>query len=547
MSEAQPPRILPKSVSTTHDVALDWTKCFAYEALISEEIEHYSEIEVTQDLKEGGLQANHAWERYFQYLTALWQTNLSAEIANAARRFQSPRILSLGCGYGGMELDAARHLAPPYELHAIDINERLFSGARTMAERDGLNVTFQALDLNFIELEENSFDVIFAHSSLHHLLNFEHIFQQVYKALSDSGRFIVLDIIGKTQVLFWPENVDFAARLVAEMPEPYRPGLAADPKALFPAYTDGALQEGMEGIRQEEMEQQIEYLFHPLEKFKYNAFVRLICTHGGIAPNFDVSRAEDLAALESLYRLDQQEIAAGRLRATEMFAVYEKKPRRELPAAPGGWAVPRNDVEVTVCVIVEKRASSLQTCLESVRAQTHSRIELLLLKPDDNARAVLETARGKYVAVLNSDDAWFPVKLAEQVAFLEDHNDVGLVYAPAIVVDERGRYTSRAYGSEIWGDDISRNAAERLKNGFRFPRSSALFRKSLAGASVSFNEQDILSGIARTARIAFQERPLSMMRVREETREEPVRQTRMLDDFPRRIVRAIRRRLRGGF
>jgi glycosyltransferase involved in cell wall biosynthesis len=41
-------------------------------------------------------------------------------------------------------------------------------------------------------------------------------------------------------------------------------------------------------------------------------------------------------------------------------------------------------------------------------------------------------ARGRYLAVLDSDDVWEPVKLAEQVAILERHPEVGLVFGASL-------------------------------------------------------------------------------------------------------------------
>jgi glycosyltransferase involved in cell wall biosynthesis len=41
-------------------------------------------------------------------------------------------------------------------------------------------------------------------------------------------------------------------------------------------------------------------------------------------------------------------------------------------------------------------------------------------------------ARGRYIAVLDSDDVWGPVKLAEQVAILDAHPEVGLVFGASL-------------------------------------------------------------------------------------------------------------------
>ncbi|HET7178019.1 MAG TPA: methyltransferase domain-containing protein [Solirubrobacterales bacterium] len=534
----------------TAEVAVDWTKCFAYERLVTEEVGHYSTIEVTEDLKQGGIDANRAWERWYRFLTAAWRTDFVAEIVGAARRFAAPRLLSLGCGYGGMEIECARRLGGRYELLALDLNEDLFGRARDEAAREGLHVQLQALDLNFVELAESSFDVVFAHASLHHLLNFEHLFAQVHRALRPDGRFVVLDIIGKTQVLFWPENVRFAAELVAKMPERYRAGLATEPGALFPGYLEGAEQQGMEGIRQGELEEQIERFFRPLSAFKYNSFVRLICTHPTIAPRFDPDLAEDRDYLDSLFRLDLEQVRSEALRPTEMFAVYEKRTREELASRGAGDAVElRSEPLVSVCVAVDGPAGALRTCMASLLAQTHRRLEILLVLAADDGEAAdvarelagrhpkvrllppvsvvgdgradwaraLPVAAGEYVACLSSRDAWYPVKLAEQVAFLEAQPAVGLAFAQAVVVDDRGRRTARAFGTDLVGEDISRHALERLIEGGEIPRSTAVFRRacwrqSAPADGAVVTEEEIWLRLAARWEVGFQDRPLGMLR-----------------------------------
>jgi sugar O-acyltransferase (sialic acid O-acetyltransferase NeuD family) len=48
-------------------------------------------------------------------------------------------------------------------------------------------------------------------------------------------------------------------------------------------------------------------------------------------------------------------------------------------------------------------------------------------------------AEGKYIAILNSDDAFLPDKLERQAAFLDTHPDAGAVLTQVQVVDEQGR------------------------------------------------------------------------------------------------------------
>ena len=90
-----------------------------------------------------------------------------------------------------------------------------------------------------MSIEPASFDVVYAIASVHHLLNLEHFFSMIHRGLTADGRLILLDIIGKQQVLFWKENVEFAASVVKKMPRRCLPGtrsLLESVEVLRPLY-----------------------------------------------------------------------------------------------------------------------------------------------------------------------------------------------------------------------------------------------------------------------------------------------------------------------
>ncbi|MBK7000870.1 MAG: methyltransferase domain-containing protein [Rhodoferax sp.] len=307
-------------VTTTQKVEHDWTRISDYSQLVEEEIQEYSNIEVTDNLREGGIHAQNAWRFWFEYLSErVWKTSLAEEIMAFCDDIVDPRILSLGCGYGGIELDIAKSLKSTYQITAVDLNPGILDKARAEAQAKNLNIQFLPLDLNFLQIKEKSFDLIIAHASLHHILNLEHVFSQIHMGLKDHGRLIVQDIIGKTQVLFWKQNVDFAIDLVHKMPPKYGAGIE------LPPYSEPAIQIGMEGIRQEEIEPLLNDYFVPTKMFKYGSFMRMVCTHPDLGKRFDPGIEADKRYLQSLFDLDVQQVEEGRLRATEMLAVYEKK------------------------------------------------------------------------------------------------------------------------------------------------------------------------------------------------------------------------------
>ena len=321
-------------ISTTSKVERDLTQITNYRKLIDEEIEHYSNVEVTEGLTEGGLQDTKSWHFYIEYLTRnVFGRQFHDEVATLAYQCECPRLLSLGCGYGGHDLQIARMLRKPFELIAVDLNPRIFTEAERKAASEGLNIRFRFLDLNFIYIQPRAFDVIYASASLHHILNLEHLFSQLHQGLKENGRLVVMDVIGKTQVIFWKENVEFVAGLVKWMPLRYRPSvgkrfwrhLSFDPYTIIPKYVEPSTQFGMEGIRQEEIEQLITRQFTPIKLFKYGAYMRMICTNQYLGACLDPEKERDRKYLEKLIKLELKQIETGKLRPTEMFGVFKKK------------------------------------------------------------------------------------------------------------------------------------------------------------------------------------------------------------------------------
>lgn len=60
-------------------------------------------------------------------------------------------------------------------------------------------------------------------------------------------------------------------------------------------------------------------------------------------------------------------------------------------------------------------------------------------------------ARGRYIAFLDSDDLYLPEKLAIQVAYLDRHPDVGMVYTSAFCIDYAGEALRDNYVASVSG------------------------------------------------------------------------------------------------
>lgn len=125
-----------------------------------------------------------------------------------------------------------------------------------------------------------------------------------------------------------------------------------------------------------------------------------------------------------------------------------------------------NSSPVLVSVVIPVyQASELRAALDSVFAQTFSDYEVVVINdgspetqdlertvasyggrvhyfkqenrgPSGARNAGIRQARGKYVALLDSDDFWFPKHLEKQVALLREDATLGLVYSDRILIED---------------------------------------------------------------------------------------------------------------
>jgi glycosyltransferase involved in cell wall biosynthesis len=123
----------------------------------------------------------------------------------------------------------------------------------------------------------------------------------------------------------------------------------------------------------------------------------------------------------------------------------------------------------TVSVIIPSynHADYIEECLKSVFAQTFQDFEIIITDDASSDRTVeiiegfedprielfkhntnrgasvasnncIQHAKGKYIAMLSSDDAWYPNKLEVQVRYLESHPEIGAVFGKVDWIDETG-------------------------------------------------------------------------------------------------------------
>lgn len=131
-----------------------------------------------------------------------------------------------GLVLGTSALDVeARLLATNPDLHLtfVDISPGALARRQTiLGARFPGRVATETADLNFVELSPASFDVIASSASIHHVINLEHLADQINRALTPDGWFFLQDYVGEPRFQFEPEKRRVVERFVEEATPPER-------------------------------------------------------------------------------------------------------------------------------------------------------------------------------------------------------------------------------------------------------------------------------------------------------------------------------------
>ncbi|MDX1615873.1 MAG: glycosyltransferase [Candidatus Promineifilaceae bacterium] len=172
--------------------------------------------------------------------------------------------------------------------------------------------------------------------------------------------------------------------------------------------------------------------------------------------------------------------------------------------------------KVSVIIPSYNHAAHLRPCVDSVLAQSYPHCEIVVVDDGstDESVAILQSygnairlirqqnqgtqaarnrairaSSGDYLALLDSDDAWLPDKLARQMAAFQCNPEAGLVYSLAYRVgedDTEAKPDSRLLGRPLADD--RRLAFRQLVTANRIPALTAVFPRACIDAYGYFDE-----------------------------------------------------------
>lgn len=240
------------------------------------------------------------------------------------------RVLTLGCGHGEFERGLSQYrFARTHE--GIDIAPGAIDEARRRAEAEHLHhLEYRVADLNKVQLPRNAYDVVFGVSSVHHVAALEHLFEQVAMSLRPGAYFFLDEYIGPDKFQWPDEQLAIINQQTGALPSRLKrsilDGTSKGDISRLPIEAMDAV-DPSEAVRSSDILRVLE-LYFDIVDFKGCGGSLLHLLLEGIAGNFDTDDPEATACLNSLFRLEDELIAAGKLRHDFAVIVARRKPTR---------------------------------------------------------------------------------------------------------------------------------------------------------------------------------------------------------------------------
>jgi SAM-dependent methyltransferase len=243
-----------------------------------------------------------------------------------------PRALSLGCGFGALERDLlARGLVARFE--ALDLAEGAIAEARRLAAEAGLadRVRYHVADLEAADFAPGSVDVVFAHSSVHHVEALEALFDAVKRALRPGGVFHLHEFVGATRFQWTDAQLRLGNAMMDALPDRLRrlPDGSRKPALTRPTIDQMIAIDPSEAIRSADILPLIRAHFAVIEERPLGGAL-LHNVLGDLTQNFRPSSAEDCAVLERMFAAEDAAMADGSIGSdfATVTATVPDAPRR---------------------------------------------------------------------------------------------------------------------------------------------------------------------------------------------------------------------------
>lgn len=187
-------------------------------------------------------------------------------------------------------------------------------------------------------------------------------------------------------------------------------------------------------------------------------------------------------------------------------------------ARQGASRVGMSTPQVSICVTSYNHKYFVRAAVESARQQTFDDWEMIVIDDgssdgtlealadlcderiqlhafsSNKTRCValnqcLDRAKGRHIAILNSDDLWHPQKLEKQLAILDAREDLGAVFSWVDVIDDHGNCLGKRNYFNLENQSSQEWLKHLLLSGTPFCHASALVRRKAYADVGSYDER----------------------------------------------------------
>jgi SAM-dependent methyltransferase len=258
----------------------------------------------------------------FSSLDEFFVNHVEAAIAEGA----APRVVSIGSGNCDLEIRVAKRLRErghaDFVIECLDVNKAMLARGRAQALQEGLENFVLPNQQDFNRWKPDAaYGAVIANQTLHHVVELEHLFEACKDAIGAKGVFAIADMIGRNGHQRWPEALGIVREFWRELPKPYRFNRQLGRQEDEFLDWDYSVS-GFEGVRAQDILPLLVSQFHFTLFLPFGNLIDPF-TDRAFGFNFDAAAEWDRAFIDRVHARDEQELLAGHIKPTHMFAVVQ--------------------------------------------------------------------------------------------------------------------------------------------------------------------------------------------------------------------------------
>ncbi|HVS32475.1 MAG TPA: class I SAM-dependent methyltransferase [Thermoanaerobaculia bacterium] len=241
------------------------------------------------------------------------------------------RVLVLGCGEGWLE----RGIAGWPFIASIDAVDNAADAVERARAQAPANVQYDIVDLNTASLQRGAYDVVVAHSILHHIENLEHALGEIERAMKPDATLIVNEYAGPNRFQFRDDVLAIMNGIMACLPERLRRGEVEQrthERRERPPLDVMIAADPTEAVRAEELVPMIEERFEVLDRKMLGGTILMHLLYD-IVQNFRFDDPRERAYLEMICAFEGALVDSGAIPSDYVILVARRRSSR-VTAAP---------------------------------------------------------------------------------------------------------------------------------------------------------------------------------------------------------------------